>query len=324
MPTVSYVCLQLGEVAANLTSLTGCLWMLRRLRSLPSNVGERLFPLQLRILAIADLIFLLACLPTMMINHQMVPSFMQDWYGGMCEGLYIVLRFGRNAAILCEVHIAFSFLAKAFRCLALQQFASALRVVFIVAAVPTLMSSVQTPFTFDAVGEACGPAKWAASADNTSTFMMLACITVCLISYVTVIIRSLARGSPLSVQILVFRQAEMYIVNALMTYGLVLAIYLNRSLFDNINLRVFAFTMENLGGLLNTLTYAMQSRYAPALSGNHRGAVGAGPSRPSFRVEIGRTVIEEIEKIGDESWVSNLATNRDEDGDGDGEESGED
>jgi len=35
-------------------------------------------------------------------------------------------------------------------------------------------------------------------------------------------------------------------------------------------------------------------------------------------------VIEEIEKIGDESWVSNLATNRDEDGDGDGEESGED
>eukprot|EP00450_Noctiluca_scintillans_P019685 CAMPEP_0194524668 /NCGR_PEP_ID=MMETSP0253-20130528/59919_1 /TAXON_ID=2966 /ORGANISM="Noctiluca scintillans" /LENGTH=259 /DNA_ID=CAMNT_0039369325 /DNA_START=187 /DNA_END=966 /DNA_ORIENTATION=+ len=252
----------------------------------------------------------------MMINHQLVPSFMNNWCGGLCEGLYIFLRFGRNAAILCEVHIALSFVAKAFRFLALQQFASALRVVFIVAAVPTLMSAVQTPFTFDLAGSACGPAKWAASADNTSTFMMLGCMLVCLISYISVIIRSLARGSPLSVQIMVFRQAEMYIVNSVMTYGLVLAIYLNRSLFDNINLRVFAFTMENLGGLLNTLTYAMQSRYAPALSGNHRGAVGAGPSRPSFRVEIGCTVIEEIEKIGDGSWFSNLVTNRDEDGDG--------
>jgi hypothetical protein len=112
------------------------------------------------------------------------------------------------------------------------------------------------------------------------------------------------------VQAVASRKAEIYIVNALLTYTLVLLMYLDVRLYDNVYFRAVAVTLENLGGFFNTLTYALQSRYVSALQGGflHGNQLDrntdSGPLNASYSVGIGDTDISDVTAL---STISSFA-----------------
>lgn len=78
----------------------------------------------------------------------------------------------------------------------------------------------------------------------------------------------------------------MYMVNAVLTYGPACACYVSSELFHMTGFLIFATTFELLGGCFNSVTYAMQSRYARILTGESS-VIGNSDStlvRPSFNV----------------------------------------
>ena len=118
------------------------------------------------------------------------------------------------------------------------------------------------------VWSACVPTSFRGTADPVVAIADLAlCVCVCAGSYVTVVCGSWFQHSPDSVQRRASRKAATYLVNALVTYGPIFLCFVDFHLLRNSTVYNSAWVFELLGGLFNTLTYAMQSRYAAALLG---------------------------------------------------------
>merc|ERR1711879_1128539 len=111
---------------------------------------------------------------------------------------------------------------------------------------------------------------------------------------------------PGSVQRSNFRRAAVYPLNFLITYGRMMVVYSNDSLLRNRVVFSTGATLEFLNGLLNTVTYAMQSRYAAMLwkryqrdcelrSGQgERSGANETALTLSFHVDIGGVDIVEV------------------------------
>merc|ERR1712232_560755 len=94
------------------------------------------------------------------------------------------------------------------------------------------------------------------------------CLTVCMVSYTVVMtwsFRSCCVGTTDGVLAQYYRRALLYPLNAILTYG-PMAVYLAFYHKDYLPFGVATFC-ESLNGLVNVLTYAWQSQYFPAISG---------------------------------------------------------
>jgi len=289
------VVLSCAELAANLLSLTSCIWLQCKFRRMDRSIKHRLFPTQLRNLVGADLMFLLPSLPGMMINHHAFFFCPVSYLQIGCSLFYTVLRVARHVGLLVEMHIALCFLLKSLRWAILHPIRRSLSFVWIIGAVLGALSVWKEPFTYNARMGLCAPINWLGGCDPVSTTMIALCMVVCTTSYVIVIARSRHQTVPHSVRNSVWKRGEMYMVNALATYTLVLCIYISEPAWNNIYLRVSAFTFENLGGFLNTLTYAMQSRYATPQTPLHASTAPGVALQPSYHVDIGGTEVVEID-----------------------------
>uniref|UniRef100_A0A7S1A6R6 G-protein coupled receptors family 1 profile domain-containing protein n=1 Tax=Noctiluca scintillans TaxID=2966 RepID=A0A7S1A6R6_NOCSC len=262
----------------------------------PRSIRSRLLPTQLLYLAFSDICFLLASIPSAVVNHHMTNSVSDHWNGVLCEASVGLLSFWRNVSLSIEMHIAISFALESYRW-RMGMFSRILRFIWIPSFVSSCCSFLFYPWHYVRLIGACAPRDHAFVADPYSILMMSSCICVCTVSYVLVARRSRKRESPESVQGVVSRRVDLYIVNALVTYSLTLIVYLDSRLYHVDAVRLTSFSMENLGGLINVLTYVLQSRYANVLLENPHVMVRsprAAPLRPEYNVDIGHESIMEF------------------------------
>uniref|UniRef100_A0A7S1FEV2 Uncharacterized protein n=1 Tax=Noctiluca scintillans TaxID=2966 RepID=A0A7S1FEV2_NOCSC len=126
-------------------------------------------------------------------------------------------------------------------------------------------------------------------ADPLSCADIFLCMVVCSVSYIVVACRGRMQKAPFSVQRRTCNRTEMYIVNSLVTYTPILLAYCYEPFLNNPYFMTFAGVCELSGGLLNTLTYALQSRYATQLMGQPSSIGQSSQSSShglSFNVEV--------------------------------------
>lgn len=270
-----------------------------------------MFPSQLRFLALADLIFLSAGIVVMLVSFISVSL---DWKSTLCSDGYIVLRFGRFVGLFHEMHIAVCFWMKSVRSPFLGVFAKGLPWLWLVGFLATVVSACLEQWQYDSQFNACGPNHWETGADVVTFVVIGLCVVVCIASYSHVLIRAFRRQPPASVVSGVLKRTEMFILNAVICYTLLFFVYSRRRWFSNGSLRTVAFSFENLGGFLNTVTYAMQSRYGSMMVGDRGGLFDgerSGEQRLSYRVDLGPVdVVEIVQPSMTETSSSEAATSR--------------
>ena len=170
----------------------------------------------------------------------------------------------------------------------------------------TLISAFFFPWAYDRSDRVCRPVRPTKVADPATIANFFLCLCVCSGCYVVVVWRSRRRESPYSVQARVCIRAEMYILNVLVTYLPIFVLYLRPTLFTHELLFTMACVFEFSGGLLNTLTYALQSRYAARLTGGPsaiRQQRDTNRGGQSYSVEFAEDVdppIEFVDSLGNE------------------------
>jgi len=185
----------------------------------------------------------------------------------VCQNQTLLLNFSRHVSLWIEMHFAASVVLQFFRVQALKTLRCALYLIWVPGLLLSLCSAFTEPWTYDPKDRTCGPTNFRGTADPLDIADLTLCICICAGSYVTLVCGSWLQYSPSSVQGRASRKAAAYLVNALLTYGLIFACYVDGTLFNNSTVFTIAWIFELLGGMFNTITYAMQSRYGAALLG---------------------------------------------------------
>lgn len=288
---------------ASLLSLVSCAWWLKAVSLAHPSVRNRLFTSQLWHLALADLCFLVSGYPVGALRHgwQIFSGDRQrHLQDHLCNACYAGIRFGRFVAVMLESHIAVCSLMQALKLK--NRFArKVLPIFWIVGSVLSLLLFFLQPMGFNAQ-DGCGPPSGIHQVDPATFWMLILCIALCVTSYLAALGRSVARDAPESVQVTFSRRGELYLVDAFVTYFLLLMLYSHKKLWENEGFLSAAFTCENLGGFLNTLTYALQSRF---VSRHYQIPEIVGQRRDqrvclSYRVGIGGTEIVDVESFAGE------------------------
>ena len=253
------------RVIACCASFAACASLLIMLSRGAAGIRNRLFPTQLRCLATVDMFFVLSAAPFLMSDAH--PNFSPEAMDVICRWTNVFFTLFRHLSQWMEMHIAVSFALQSFKVRSLTFMYRGLPCVCAPCLGLTLLSAFLSPWGYDCQESACIPLNRTEVADPVVVAGFFLCLSVCLSCYLVVVCRSRRRQSPYSVQARVCARTEMYISNVLVTYGPVFVIYLHPSFFNIGPLYSVASVFEFSGGLLNTLTYALQSRYAAALSG---------------------------------------------------------
>lgn len=291
----------LVTVIANVVSIVGVVWLLLRVGLLPAQSKRRLFPQQIRALAASDLFFHLASTVLCFDNFGGLSwESTKSYELPVCRWCEYFVRFGTNMSLLLELHIAMSFMLQCFRWLrALRAFPALLYLTIPVALLITMLEGMLYTMYQDAFG-ACILHQ----ADLPSIALFLLTFAVSMVAYVVAACK--ARGCSQAVEARCWRRAAHYPLCFLVTQ--VGMIYVLCRAGPDVSPKqevkvVIAITLQNLGGFANTLTYALQSRYAAklqrrdALAGRSARAGAAGGDRTnfmSFEARFGGVMVEEI------------------------------
>ena len=285
---------QVWILGAALWSFIACTWLLIHLYRVPANVRNRLFLLQIRYLALADLSFVIASVPAILVGELNLHT---DTLDSVCKYDILLFNFSRHVILWIEMHLGASVVLQFFRVQAMKPLRCVLYLIWLPGLLLSLYSAFTEPWTYNAKERICVPTNFRGTADPVDIADLALCICVCACSYLTLVCGSWMQESPSSVQGRASRKAAAYLVNAVLTYGLIFAIYADVKLFRNLTLNAIASIFELLGGLFNTITYAMQSRYAAALLGQST-VVRHNPTsfrRPSFDVAF----VNDVELVVD-------------------------
>lgn len=281
-------------VTANIVSIVGVVWLLQRCSKLPPQSKKRLFPKQIRALAASDLVF-----------HLASTALCVDSFGGLswkpslglpvCRVCEHFVRFGTNMSLLLELHIAMSFTLQCFRWLrALSVFPALVYLTIPVALLITVLEAILYQVTQDTFG-ACVLDE----PDLPSIALFLLAFAVSMMAYVVAACK--ARGCSQAVEARCWKRAAHYPLSFLVTQvGMIVVIFKaspNISPKQDLSVLI-AMTLQNLNGFANTLTYALQSRYAAKLQRDTLARCGdaacGGANVMSFEARFGGVMVEEI------------------------------
>mmetsp|Transcript_62797 Transcript_62797/g.144623 ORF Transcript_62797/g.144623 Transcript_62797/m.144623 type:complete len:396 (+) Transcript_62797:78-1265(+) len=266
-----------ASVVANSLSLCACIWLDRKIGSMPEAVRQRLFPRQMRNLARADMLISATLLVFSVVNN---PAIHLDQTAGLvlCWIFGPTMYFGRVLSACCEVQIALGIAIVWYRRLDLVPMMIRTSWVMPVAsAALTVVAYYFYPYT-GYTKQRCYMAK-VHSDIITAAWMSLANgLTVVL--YCATLVK--AFNAPSSARNGVLLTTMLYPINFIWTSFPLLLVEFDLRL-GNTDFFDVALVAEGLNGLLNVLTYFVQSRYARRLAAGR--SMPAGNQKPvSFHV----------------------------------------
>lgn len=258
-------------LVGNALSLACSIWLFWKLQHLAGRLRDRLFVRQLSLLTGVDILFHVSFAFSSTQTDGPVWVTQRMFMG--CELSSVTFSTVRLISVLVEMHIAVSFLLQALHwgkrgrrhrilkwCLPLTWIVG----IFIGGPLEIFFGR----WHWDSVGMLCisGTEEHTMGQDWTTIVSLITCGTVCLISYVVVLGRSMIVEVPGSVQRRYLHKAAWYPLNFLITYLLMIIAYANLAIMEDQDWKFkLASAFESLSGFLNVLTYAMQSRYATAI-----------------------------------------------------------
>ena len=223
--------------------------------STPSR--QRLFPQQIRALALADIVFSLAS------SMNDLGSFSQHKVlkGEWCNWNLHILRFGTFASVLVELHISLGFAFQMFKCVQLLRFLRGSLVAIIPA---SLLLTVFAAFAYKIVTSSKGGCM--SKGDKIFPFVLAFTFVVSMCTYGVTAYRACSANEAVARRS--WSRAAVYLLNFLVTQALIFlrSTPIAHTFTHTHAFLVLALTMQNLNGFVNALTYAMQSRYASSLS----------------------------------------------------------
>lgn len=254
---------------ATMLSNAGCIYLLRRLLRLTETVQSYLFPRQLYHLAIADLCMqfssgILSCLDLLR-TYVGTPERTKMIEGILCGGIDPVFRFSRNVSVLLELHIALGFAAQG-RLQLSSQVAQALPWLWPLGLFIGVMEMAELQHNERNDFGLCPGrphATWGVIILISFAFVVI------VVSNTIVVLRAQAAHSPKLKGNL--QRAVAYSISFIIAYLPTLAgfspLYIANDVTETSKwFFTFEYTAESLNGLLNFLTYALQSRYAAIVS----------------------------------------------------------
>lgn len=238
----------------HMLSLGFVLWNIVLLVKLPAPCRSRSLPRQLLALAVAD-----SVMHVCWVAH----ALKQALSFANCRSLEWFMMFthiGTDASLLFEICIALLFLLKSFGCpkaMAMLKYSP-----FVVLAA-SLVLSLQEPIKYQWDGVAC---HWTFHRNVVFAVLTLACVFVSTISLALGAIRLRCSQAPDSVNKRALRRVMAYVLNAVITeLPLALSMGLGASvgyIGDGTPFHTFAYCCQACNGMLNTIMFFRQTRYA--------------------------------------------------------------
>jgi len=259
--------------AAALTCST-CLWLIVHLCRAPVGVRERLFPKQLLYLALADVLFVVSDVPQILTDERLV-DVPPEFQAVFCTYNSLMFPFFRHVSLWIEMHIAVTFVLRSSKVQAWKALRCSLSLIWIPGLLLAVCGALLDSWKYNVDAGTCMPTRPGVARPVDVADLAL-CVFICAGSYLAVVLRGRARRSPGSVQSRAHLRAAMYLINALLTYGLMFVCYANMQLFEYTQLLTVAWVLELLGGFFNSVTYASQSRHKAAFTGQPTD-VGSNP-----------------------------------------------
>ena len=276
-------------------SVVACVWLIIKIYRSNATFRRRLFPTQMGCLAIADIGFVVSAVPVMLMEQEHLLPCSATVLAPTCFFWRPVFNFFRHASLWMEMHIAVGFLLASLRVRAFGPLKCGLHVIWLPSLSLSIFSACVSPWRYDGETCSCRPREWAIGADPASLADFALCMSVCAGCYIAVLLKNLHQRAPESVYVRDALRTDMYIFNALITYGPTFACYCSRPLYHNFTFWTVSGCLECLGGFFNTVTYAWQSRYMKVFTGDPsvmREDPALGPRRLSYSVGFGGTTTE--------------------------------
>lgn len=256
MPSATY---HISGLCMAYMSIAGCFWVLDRLRTCQGGqlLRQRIFPRLLASLVLADLISHTGNVIslTMLVAGVSFP----DGRTPFCDVSLFWIHGFRFVSVLQEVHIALFWTFQAYKQPMSMTLSSAwVALNWFFGLLIGLLGESLEPWTFSARASSCVPAI---GHDYSSVVVLATSCMFCCLTYLLVVTRSYHRA-PRSVLSRAIRRSAIYPANFLLSYFLMVVMYLQPSLFNNFAFVVVAETLQCSNGLLNAVAYACQGRYS--------------------------------------------------------------
>mmetsp|Transcript_63047 Transcript_63047/g.168960 ORF Transcript_63047/g.168960 Transcript_63047/m.168960 type:complete len:394 (-) Transcript_63047:237-1418(-) len=266
-----------ASLVANSLSLGACIWLDRKIGSMPEAVRQRLFPRQMRNLARADMLISGTLLIFSVVNSPAVR--LQPTFGlVLCWIFGPTMYFGRILSACCEVQIALGVAVVWYRRPDLVPLLSRTTWAMVPASAAfTIIAYIVYPYR-GYRDERC-EMKVAPSDIVTAAWMSLA-TGLTIVLYAATLVK--ACNAPPAARNGVLLTTMLYPINFIWTSFPLLLVEIHLRL-GNSEFFDVALVAEGLNGLLNVLTYFVQSRYARRLAAGR--SMPAGTQKPvSFHV----------------------------------------
>lgn len=247
------------------TSFTACLWLLRKLLRFPPDVRRRLFPQQLIVLATGDCVLHLST-----VLRELAYCFLPVGRAQLfCDHLHVMRACGVYTSVLVETHIAVTFALQAYRRFTyVDRMSGMLWILWLLS-----VGLVWVQFLVD-------PAGLGSDDDNLAmgffpAIVCLTCFAICVVAYAAMVARMATSQMPETVARRNFLRAAVYPANYFLTYGLAIVLLGIIDAETHPQTRVVGDCLLNLNGLVNVMTYYMQSRYVnTAAAITHKDSTG--------------------------------------------------
>lgn len=309
-------------MVTGLSSVLSCAWLFYTLRRrLAHGVRRRLFPRQLQSLAVAGFFFNIFLLPVLYIDLWTIPADgkQPEYYSNGCQYAYSILRTARFLSVLQQLHIALTFLAQAMRWVwALPLLNRAIPGVWLGGFALGVLDYTLSAWSFDIELNTC--VEHNDKADLVSVCSISLCAAISILSFACTLQRYASSASgPISVRRKNYKRAAVYPAITVISYSGVIGGYMDTQLFSTPAWYwPVASILQASNGILNTLTFYSQSRYASRhdspfvqpgqLSAQHD-ARGGSADFASWHVDFGgvdvidiRTVSATSSESGGRTW----------------------
>jgi hypothetical protein len=255
---------------------------------------KRLFPRQLRSLASAGLCVYTLAIPTLIIDFWYLPGTLSgEDYSLACSSGFAIFRTFRLVNVLQETHIALTFLAQSLKWTKLLPVLNrGIPIVWSTGLALGVILQLVNPWTFSTTLEKCVPPRDAdghTEIDYGTVTTLSICFVTALASFLAIVRKT---HMPAVVRRQNFQRAMCYPLISVLSFSLLIGSYVKIHLFwDPPWYFPTMVIMECSNGFLNSLAFAVQSRYA---SLQLREALDSGAEYVSFRVDFGGVDIVDI------------------------------
>lgn len=283
-------------LVTNILSSLGCGWVLFVLTRRKDVVkAQRIFPGLMFSLALSDLLMHIGYGTVALLIICGAPSWATTSSSNACTVLMGWCHAFRFVSVLQEVHVAVYFVLQGYRIKGdMRRSRCIVACCWTAGMTMGILDVFWDQWQWDPNEHWCTLVGRGPGHSYLSVVVLMFCFLASFVCYILVLVRSCKPEIPGSVMHRALRRTAIYPMNFWVSYFLTLFIYIDQTVWDHpvdAPVIIWAFFLLGCNGLLNSVAYACQGRYAVTMV-RRKGTAPRG-QRTSMLVEVGGTEVIE-------------------------------